>query len=420
MRPVAWQAVACRWLGPVMIAAAVALLAPSAPVAAQELEHRVREQLRVTPLIDGHNDLPWALRHHYAQDAYAVPIHRLDASTPHPLHTDLHRLRAGGVGGQFWSVFVDNSLPPGDAVLRTLEQIDLVKSMVRRHAGVLELATSAADVRRIHAQQRIAALLGVEGGHQMGGSLAVLRQFHALGVRYLTLTHARTTDWADSATDNPRHGGLAPFGHDVIRAMNRMGMMVDLSHVSPSVMDQALTTSTAPVIFSHSAARAVVDHPRNVPDSILRRLPENGGIVMVVFYPGYVSADYNEWVAARAAEQARLSSPPFSGLYIGQPERSQQAMAAWEAAHPKPVVTLLDVIQHIEHIRAVAGIDHVGLGSDFDGVGDLPRDLGGVDAYPALLAALMDRGWSEEDIAKLAGENLLRVMEQTRAVASSS
>lgn len=399
------------------LAIAAALFA-AVSFAADNIDTRVQRVLDATPLIDGHNDLPWALDHHYGDAARGIDITDLGPATPHPMHTDLDRMRRGGVGAQFWSVFVSNTLAPSEAVSHTLEQIDLVRVMTARNADAMEMAYSATDVRRIHADGRIAALLGVEGGHQIGGSLAVLRQFHALGVRYMTLTHARTIDWADSATDDPRHGGLTPFGHEVIREMNRIGMMVDLSHVSPQVMEQALDTTAAPVIFSHSGARGVVDHSRNVPDDILRRLPANGGVVMVVFYPGYVSAAYNEWVAARAAEQARLSSPPFSGLYIGQPERAREALAAWDATHPKPEVTLLDVIAHIEHVRDVAGIDHVGLGSDFDGVGDLPIDLAGVDAYPALLAALMRRGWSNEDVAKLTGENLLRVMEQTRAVAS--
>lgn len=383
-------------------------------VTAQE---RIERVLKSTPLIDGHNDLPWALDNYYGESARNIDLTHLDGHDGHALHTDLARLRRGGVGGQFWSVFVANDLAPDAAVRKTLEQIDLVKSFTAQNPNDLEMAVTAADVRRIHAAGRIASLLGVEGGHQIGGSLSVLRQFRALGVVYMTLTHSRSTEWADSATDQARHGGMTRFGRDVVREMNQLGMLVDLSHVSPAVMKQVLDISTAPVIFSHSGARGVVDHSRNVPDEILRLLPENGGVVMVVFYPGYVSSRYNAWLADRAGAQARIASPPFSGLYIGQPERARQAMAAWEAENPAPVVTVSDVADHIDYIRNVAGVDHVGIGSDFDGVGALPQGLSGVDTYPALLTELARRGWSDADLGKLLGQNILRVMQQAEDVA---
>jgi membrane dipeptidase len=253
-------------------------------------------------------------------------------------------------------------------------------------------------------------MIGIEGGHQINNSLAALRQMYDAGARYMTLTHTLNTAWADSATDAPAHHGLTPFGKEVVREMNRLGMLVDLSHVSSETMRAALAVSEAPVIFSHSSARALDDHPRNVPDDILRLLAANGGVVMVNFAPGYVSDARNRWDADRAAEEARFNSPPYVGLYIGQPERAKAALAEWEQNHPRPVTTLSQVADHIDHIRAVAGADHVGLGSDFDGIEDAPLGLEGVDKYPALLGELMRRGWTDADIGRLAGENVLRVM----------
>ena len=265
-------------------------------------------------------------------------------------------------------------------------------------------------MRRIHKAGKIASMIGIEGGHQINDSLAVLRQMYDLGARYMTLTHVLNTPWADAATDAPVHHGLTPFGQEVVREMNRLGMLVDLSHVSPDTMRAALAVTAAPVIFSHSSARALVDHPRDVPDDVLKLVAANGGVVMVNFNPGYVSAARNQWDADRAAELARYSSPPYGGLYIGQPDRAKAALAQWEREHPKPVVTLGEVADHIDHIRQIAGIDHVGLGSDFDGIPEGPRGLAGVDGYPALLEELMRRGWSDADVAKVAGENVLRVM----------
>jgi membrane dipeptidase len=383
--------------------------------AAESYQHRVEQVLIQTPLIDGHNDLPWEIRERYKSDVAAID---LESDTHHlPVEagqaafmTDIPRLRAGHVGAQFWSVWIPVETQGPQAVQMTLEQIDLVKRMSARYSADFAMAYSAADIRRIHKSHKIASLIGIEGGHQINNSLAVLRQMYDVGARYMTLTHSTNTPWADSATDAPAHQGLTPFGVEVVKEMNRLGMLVDLSHVSADTMKAALAASQAPVIFSHSSARALVDHPRNVSDDILRALAANGGVVMVNFAPPYVSAARNRWQADRAAEQTRFNSPPFAGLYIGQPERAKAALAEWDAQHPRPVTTLAQVADHVEHIRQVAGVDHVGLGSDFDGIPDAPVGLEGVDRYPALLEELMRRGWSDADIAKLAGENLLRTM----------
>jgi membrane dipeptidase len=390
---------------------AVCSLALALPAAAQDGEARARRILERTPLIDGHNDLPWALRQGHGSDPHAVDLStNLDATTN--LHTDIPRLRAGGVGGQFWSVYVPASLTPVEAAKATFEQIDVVRRMVAAHPDVFELATTAEDVVRIHRAGRIASLMGIEGGYSIDDSLGLLREFHEAGVRYMTLTHSRTTTWADSATDAPRHGGLSPFGEEVVREMNRLGMLVDLSHVSEETMLDAMRVSDAPVIFSHSSARGVTDHPRNVPDAVLRMMPEDGGVVMVTFVPGFISETFRAWSAGRAAEQARLGA-----LEPGDPTAVRAGMDAWDAANPVPETGIADVVAHIQHVRDVAGIDHVGIGGDFDGVPRLPTGVEGVDAYPRILAALMERGWSEADIRKLAGENVLRVMRATEGVA---
>jgi membrane dipeptidase len=395
---------------------ALLLLLPLSAWAADDYQHRVDQVLMQTPLIDGHNDLPWEIRERYKSDFNAID---LKSDTRHlpvggaddaALMTDIPRLRAGKVGAQFWSVWIPVNVSGPEAVQMTLEQIDLVKRMAARYPADFEMAYTVADIRRIHKARKIASLIGIEGGHQINNSLPMLRQMYDAGARYMTLTHSANTGWADSATDAPSHDGLTPFGVEVVREMNRLGMLIDLSHVSPATMRAALAASQAPVIYSHSSARALVDHPRNVPDDILRAVALNGGVVMVNFAPGYVSAARNQWQADRAAEQTRYNSPPFAGLYIGQPDRAKAALAAWDAAHPRPVTTLVQVADHIDHIRQVAGIDHVGLGSDFDGIPDAPVGLEGVDRYPALLEELMRRGWSDADIAKLAGENLLRAM----------
>jgi membrane dipeptidase len=407
-------------------ALALALSLPITVLAANantDYEARVAHVLKQTPLIDGHNDLPWEIRERFKSQLTAIDL-KSDTSklTPppdsSPLMTDIPRLRIGGVGGQFWSVWVPVNIKGFEAVQTTIEQIDLVKRIAARYPADLEMALTAADVRRIHHAGRIACLIGIEGGHQINNSLAVLRQMYDLGARYMTLTHVLDTDWADAATEAPRHHGLTPFGVEVVREMNRLGMLVDLSHVSPDTMRAALSASTAPVMFSHSSARAVVDHPRNVPDDILTLVAKNGGVVMVNFAPGYVSAARAQWEADRGAEQARYSSPPYAGLYIGQPERAKAALEQWDKAHPRPLATLEQVADHAEQIRKIAGIEHVGLGSDFDGIPDGPRGLDAVDKYPALLVELMRRGWSDSDIAKIAGENVLRVMADAERVAA--
>lgn len=382
---------------------------------------RVARVLAATPLIDGHNDLPWELRERYERDLGRVDLGADTSQLPHkadavPLMTDIPRLRAGHVGGQFWSVWVPVEIKGLEAVQTTLEQIDVVKSMAARYPRDLEMAYTAADVRRIHKAGRVACLIGVEGGHQINDSLAVLRQYHDLGARYMTLTHVKNTAWADAATDDPAHHGLTPFGREVVREMNRLGMLVDLSHVSPDTMRAALAVTAAPVIYSHSSARALTDHPRNVPDDVLALVGANGGVVMVNFNPPYDTDASRTWSAAESAEKARNNSPPYDGLYIGQPEAAAAALAKWKDAHPRPVVTIADIADHVDHIGKVAGVDHVGLGSDFDGISETPQGLDGVDKFPALLAELARRGWSDADLAKVAGENVLRVMAQAEQV----
>jgi len=394
--------------------------AAAAPVATTDAQ-RIERLLAQTPLIDGHNDLPWEIRERFNGDLSKIDLSRSTASLPVPEHgvalmTDIPRLRAGLVGAQFWSVWIPTAIQGPAAVQTTIEQIDVVKQMCARYPHDLSMAYSAADIMRLHKAGKIASLIGVEGGHQIDNSLAVLRMYYELGARYMTLTHTTNTSWADSATDNPVHHGLTPFGRAVVQEMNRLGMLVDLSHVSADTMRAALAITAAPVIFSHSSARALVDHPRDVPDDVLRLVTANGGVVMVNFSPDYVLEARRRWEADRAAERARYNSPPYDGLYIGQPDRAQTALEQWERAHPRPPVGIGDVADHIEHIRSVAGVDHVGLGSDFDGISATPSGLDGVDKYPSLLAELARRGWSDADLAKLAGGNLLRAMAQAEQV----
>ncbi len=397
--------------------------ASAAPPGSNDYQARIERVLKQTPLIDGHNDLPWEIRERNKGRLSTIDLSS-DTSklTPPPdgapLMTDIPRLRAGHVGGQFWSVWVPVNIKGPEAVQTTVEQIDLVKRMAARYPADFALALTAADVRRIHRAGKIACLIGIEGGHQINNSLPVLRQMYDLGARYMTLTHVLDIDWADAATDAPVHHGLTPFGVEVVREMNRLGMLVDLSHVSPETMRAALAATRAPVIFSHSSARALVDHPRDVPDDVLALVAKNGGVVMANFAPQYVSAARAQWEADRFAEVARYSSPPYAGLYIGQPDRAKAALEQWEREHPKPATTLAQVADHIEHIRQVAGVDHVGIGSDFDGIPDAPRGLEAVDKYPALLEELMRRGWTDADVAKVAGENVLRVMAEAEQVSA--
>jgi len=410
-----------RLASALLFASPVALLIASSALAAADDTQRIERILAQTPLIDGHNDLPWEIRERFGGDVSKLDLSHSTLALPAPkgsppLMTDIPRLRSGHVGGQFWSVFIPVEVQGPEAVQMTIEQIDIVKQLCARYPRDLAMAYTAADVMRVHKSGRIASLIGVEGGHQINNSLAVLRAYYDLGARYVTLTHAKNDAWADSATDDPAHHGLTPFGREVVREMNRLGMLVDLAHVSAETMRAALEVTEAPVIFSHSSARGIVDHPRDVADDVLRLVAANGGVVMVNFYPGYVSEARRRWDADRAAEVARYNSPPFGGLYIGQPERARAALAEWERTHPAPPVTISDVADHIEYVRKVAGVDYVGLGSDFDGIPEAPAGLEGVDKYPALLAELARRGWSDADLAKVAGGNVLRVLARAEEV----
>jgi membrane dipeptidase len=369
-----------------------------------------RDLLSRHPILDGHNDLPWTMR--VSDD---VDLDKTDLSGPVPaVQTDLPRLARGGVGAQFWSVYVSADLEGETAVTTTLEQIDLVHELIRRYPDALELALTAADVERITAAGRVASLIGAEGGHSIGGSLGTLRALYALGVRYMTLTHNLNLPWADSATDEPSIGGLTAFGREVVREMQRLGMLVDLSHVSPDTMRDALDVAEGPVIFSHSSALAICDHPRNVPDPILARLPDNGGTCMVNFVPAFVSQACRDWAQAFIEDMKRRGIDLHNVPGRGQLRAER---AAWEAEHPRPRVTLAEVADHIEHVREVAGVDHVGIGSDYDGVDWLPEGLEDVSRYPALIAELLDRGWSEADCGKLASGNVLRTMRDAEAAA---
>jgi membrane dipeptidase len=400
-----------------LLACALPLLIAAAPAPYAE---RIARVLKATPLIDGHNDWAESLREREGEGRWTIDLTKGLGARPKPYNTDIERLRQGMIGGQFWSVFVRPDLPGKQQVEETLEQIDLIKEIVARYPDDFALARTAADVRRIHKTGRIASMIGVEGGGQIDEKLAVLRAYHDLGAGYLTLTHALTISWGDSATDDPKHDGLTPFGEAVVHELNRIGMLVDLSHVSEATMRDALRVTKAPVIFSHSSARALDDHPRDVSDDVLRLVAANGGMVMVNFAPSYISNAYRIWNADLAAEKTRYNAPPFGGLYIGDPVKAAAALAEWQKQHPAPKVTISDVADHIEHIAKVAGIDHVGIGSDFDGLdNELPEGLTDVSTYPALLAELMRRGWSDADIARLAGGNVLRVMEQAERVSAA-
>ena len=369
--------------------------------------------LQEVPLVDGHNDLPWAIRARFGSRLATVDLRDTSQLDP-PLSTDLRRLRAGGVGGVFWSVWVPTELGKDEAVRTVLEQIDLVHRMAAAYPDDLEIALTAADVRRIHAAGRVASLIGAEGGHCIADSPAVLRMLYAVGARYLTLTHWESTAWADSATAAPQHDGLTDFGAALVREMNRIGMLVDLSHVSAAAMHDALDATRAPVIFSHSCAAALNPHPRNVPDDVLRRLPANGGIVMVNFGSYFIDPRVTERVAAGEAEEARLKA-----LHPGDPQAVAAGLDRWYTANPMPKVTVAQLADHIDHIRRVAGIDHVGLGSDFDGISSLPVGLEDVAGFPTLIAELANRGYSRDDLARVAGLNVLRVMAEVERVAAS-
>ena len=379
----------------------------------EELVSQARSVLERVPLIDGHNDLPWQYRSRADRKLGDLDIATDLTTLERPPHTDIARLRSGGVGGQFWSVYVPVSMEGPLAVQATVEQIDVVHRMNRRYPETFELALTAEDVVRIHGEGKIASMIGIEGGHSINNSLAVLRSMYDLGARYMTLTHWRGHDWADAATSEARHDGLSEFGEEVIREMNRLGMLVDLSHVSEATMMDALDVTAAPVIFSHSSARGAADHPRNVPDAVLDRLADNGGVVMVTYVPGFVSEAAAGYWADRTGARERLKV-----LHVGDPEAAAAALEEWTAANPPPSVTLSDVADHFDYLKEKVGADHIGIGSDFDGIGAVPAGLEDVSTYPALLAELMSRGWSEAEIAKVAGENVLRAMRATEAVAA--
>ncbi|MFB8212374.1 dipeptidase [Streptomyces sp. NPDC056010] len=368
-----------------------------------------RELLAEYPVVDGHNDLPWALRE---QVGYDLAVRDIATDQSAHLHTDIPRLRAGGVGAQFWSVYVRSDLAGDAAVSATLEQIDVVAELLERYPADLRRALTADDMEAARAEGRIASLMGAEGGHSIDNSLGTLRGLHALGVRYMTLTHNDNIAWADSATDEPGVGGLSPFGHEVVREMNRTGMLVDLSHVAATTMRDALATSEAPVMFSHSSSRAVCDHPRNIPDDVLAQLPANGGIAMATFVPKFVLPEAVAWTQA-ADENLRAH-----GLHhLDTTERAMKLHAAFEAANPRPVATVATIADHLDHMREVAGVDHIGIGGDYDGTAFLPQGLESVAGYPNLLAELLRRNWSAADLAKLTWQNAVRVLRAAEDVA---
>ena len=384
----------------------------TSPYTPREIAH-VRKILRQAPLIDGHNDVPWQYRKR-SNDFGQLDLRKDLSQLEPPMATDIPRLRAGAVGGQFWSVYVPASSNGPAAVQTVLEQIDIVHQMCRHYPETFELALTASDIKRLHHQGKIASLIGMEGGHSIDNSLAVLRMTYALGARYMTLTHVTNTAWADAAGDVPAHHGLTAFGEEVVREMNRLGMLVDLSHVSDDTMRAALRVSKAPVIFSHSSARALCRHARNVPDDILKRTAENGGVVMVCFLPAYVTESARLYSEAAQQEQDRLKKE------LGEDTKKvEEGLAIWRKKYREPHrATLAGVADHIDHIRKVAGIEHVGIGSDFDGFKGATEGLEDVSCYPALLAELIRRGYSDADLKKLAGLNVMRVLHQAEKVAA--
>jgi membrane dipeptidase len=396
----------------VLVPLTLFLIPMVSPVHAQSkdraLEH-ARQLLKSTPLIDGHNDLPWEIRE-FKSSPRDVAAYDLRSRTPK--HTDLGRLKEGQVAAQFWSIYIPGEIKDSGYARVQLEQFDIARRMIASYPDRLALALTASDIERDFKRGRIASLLGMEGGHAIENSLGALRAYYDLGARYLTLTHNVTLDWADAALDTTRHNGLTEFGREVVREMNRLGMLVDLSHVSAATMSDALDVSEAPVIFSHSSARALTDHPRNVPDSILARLPRNGGIVMVTFVPAFVSPEAAAWDAEAREQYEKLKAS------VSDTAERRRLNDEWKAAHPQPPATLKQVADHIEHVRKVAGIEHVGIGSDFDGIDTVPQGLEDVSKFPQLFAELIRRGWSDGDLKKLAGQNLLRVLRAAEATAA--
>jgi membrane dipeptidase len=373
----------------------------------------VERILREVPLIDGHNDLPWQYRERAKNQLGKIDLSQDQSKLEKALHTDIARLRQGRVGGQFWSVYVPTSLKGADAVQATFEQIDVVHRIDAAYPETFALALTADDIVRIHKGGRIASLIGVEGGHSINNSLGTLRMLYRAGARYMTLTHSDNVDWADSATADPKHDGLTAFGKVVVGEMNRLGMLVDLSHVSPATMHDALDTTAAPVIFSHSSARALTGHQRNVPDDVLQRMKANGGVVMVTWVPSFVSEKVRLHNAGRDAEEARLKA-----LFDGEPQNVKSGLETWDKANPHPSATITDVADHIEHVMRIAGEDHAGIGADLDGISSTPIGLESVADYPKLFAELLRRGHSDAQLKKLAGENVLRALRAAEAVAS--
>ncbi len=372
------------------------------------LEH-ARKLLRSTPLVDGHNDLPWAIREY--KDA-PRDVARYDLRGSVPGQTDLARLKTGLLGAQFWSVYIPGEIKDSGYARVQLEQIDIARRLIAAYPDRLAPALVADDIKREFKRGRIASFMGMEGGHAIENSLGALRAYYALGARYMTLTHNVTLDWADAALDSARHGGLTEFGREVVREMNRLGMLVDLSHVSPATMSDALDVAESPVIFSHSSARALVDHKRNVPDSILARLPKNGGVVMVTFVPAFVSQEVADWETRYDSVSKEL------GTTVSDTAERTRQLTEWSTVNARPRATLAQVADHIDHVRKVAGVDHVGIGSDFDGVENVPVGLEDVSTFPALFAELIRRGWSDGDLKKLAGENVQRVLRTAETTAA--
>jgi membrane dipeptidase len=397
-------------------ALALAALVATTPALALDdpMLKRAESLLKRQPIIDGHNDWPGALRQQFGEAWWQQDLRADSRSFKRPLMTDIPRLHAGRVGGQFWSVFVPASVTGPAAIKATIEQIDIVRGFIARYPADFEQAFTAADIARIQKTGRVASLMGVEGGSQIDNSLPALRMYHALGVRYMTLTHTKHNDWADSANEPARPVPLTAFGKAVVGEMNRIGMLVDLSHVSPATMKAVLAVTKAPVIFSHSSARGVADHVRNVPDDVLPLVKANGGVVMATWVPGFINSARQAWEAARVGERMRVQA-----LYIADTAAQGAAMAVWDAEHPRPPVGIGDVADHIDHLIKVMGVDHVGIGGDLDGIDATPTGLEGVETYPRLIAELLRRGHSEADCEKIAGGNLLRVLAAAEKVAAS-
>jgi membrane dipeptidase len=397
-----------KWLVLLSVLSALGLSARQSGADAQLMAHAQR-LLGEFPVIDGHNDYPWQVREIAQGDLAKLDIARAQPA----VMTDIPRLKAGGVGGQFWSVYVPVTFVGADATAATLEQIDIVHQMVARYPSTFALALSADDIDRAQRAGKIASLIGVEGGHSINGSLGVLRMLYRLGARYMTLTHTSNTPWADSATDTAQAKGLTPFGESVVREMNRLGMLVDLSHVSPATMAAAIRVSGAPVIFSHSSARALTDVARNVPDDILQQVKANGGVVMVTFVPGFVSSQVAEYTKRETARQDAAKEESK-----GDAAAVTKIMDVWHAANPAPKATTAQVADHIDHVKTMAGIDHIGLGSDFDGITSVPAGLEDVSRYPGLIVELLRRGYTDVDISKITRGNILRVLRQAETVAA--